>query len=169
MLKPAGGLETLDDSGELARAIEAWRKLLSDDAASLALLKTVEAPEATPDGIIYPIATPEGLVGDFAFVDMSGVTVDTPHSHVEGEVEVHFPLLGSAVMSVGDTVVELQPGDTQVVSPDTPHFILPADEYVVGVLSFPGYDPEHQLPVDLANPPQQFNAGLYTSSVGAVL
>jgi mannose-6-phosphate isomerase-like protein (cupin superfamily) len=112
---------------------------------------------------VYALETPEGLEGDFTVVDMSGVNVDTPHYHTDGEREGHIPLLGSAVMSVGQEVIDMQPSMSVLVDPGTPHFIAPhpEDGYVVGVVSVPGYDPERQIPVDLENPPAGFNEDLY--------
>lgn len=122
-------------------------------------------PAVTEDGKIYELPSPAELPGDFAVVDMSGITVDTPHFHTNGEIEVHLPLEGSAIMSVGDQVIDLQVGDGQLVTPDTPHFVMPSEHYIVAVLSLPGYDPENQIPVDPANPPTGFNTELYLSTV----
>ena len=148
---------------ELLHTVAAWQEFLAE-ADMQALLDTAVETEQTDDGDIYVVVPPAektGLVGDFAIVDMRKVKVDTPHLHTGGEVEVHFPLQGTAEMSLRETVVGLARGDAQIIQPETPHFIIPDADYIVGVLSVPGYNPENQLPIDTANPPEGFNVDLY--------
>ncbi len=155
---------------EIEKTVSAWKSFLSETDLR-ALMDTAKDPEATDDGVIYEVETPSELSGDFAVVDMKGVKVDTPHLHQDHdngdeETEVHFAMEGSAMMSVGDGLIELQSGDVYVVSPRTAHFIIPNGNFVDGVLSLPGYDPDKQISIDLQNPPDEFNADLYFEVLG---
>jgi len=155
---------------EITRAAAAWAKFfVQSDLEALKL--AAGDPEITPEGDIYPI-TPDsklGLVGDCALVDMGQIRVDTPHRHKSPELEAHIPLLGSAVMSIGDRVVDMTSGRlAEVVPLETPHFIVPGRRgYLVAVVNFPDFDPNRQIPVNTTNPPADFNAGLYTAAVGS--
>lgn len=168
---PSSESKQFSDRQEVERAVSIWEKFLSE-ADLKNLLDNAKEPESTDDGIIYEVETPPELVGDFAIVDMRGVKVDTPHSHQDHdngdeETEIHFALEGSAKMSIGsEEVIELQAGDTYIVNPRTSHFVMPELDYVVGVLSLPGYDPEKQIPIDTTDPPTDFNSDLYFEVLG---
>jgi len=144
-----------------------WQLVL--DALPLdVLVGSAQQTDVTDDGIIHVIETPEGLEGDAAIVDMSAIPgpTDTPHFHINGEHEAHFPLQGSATMYAGSKAVALTVGMHFIVEPETSHFIIPevAEEgYVAAVVSLPGYKPENQIAIDPAsnNVPADFNAGAY--------
>lgn len=156
------GLGALQTS-EMFDALPRWQKFAYNlDLSQLDEL-AIEPVEESPDGAIYVVKTPEDLPGDFVVVDMSNVDVDTPHFHTDGEIEIHLPLTGYAEMSLGRTAVDfLTPGIIKPVAPMTPHFIIPSSEYVTGILSLPNYNPDRQVEVGLAAPPQDFNADLYS-------
>src|SRR4051812_2323291 len=110
-------------------SVRAWGEFLSSTDL-VALLDTPAKPEHTPDGVIYETVAHPELPGDFAMVDMSGLKMDTPHLHANEETEAHFALLGTARMVVGDRIYELKAGDSVIVRPGTPHYIMPGSEYV---------------------------------------
>lgn len=154
-----------NEAGQYAYAelIGQWQEFLAE-ADLKTLMENASEVEITDDGDIHVINTPEGLSGDFAIVDMSKVKVDTPHFHKD-ETEIHFALQGDAVMSVGTEIDHLQVGNVRAISAEIPHFLIPGDEYIVGVLSVPGYNPDNQIVVDPADAPDDFNADLYLESV----
>ncbi len=146
--------------------IHGWRSVAKDILGRLGEL----TPDVTPDGKIYVVQTPDELEGDFALVDMSEVTIDTPHYHTGGEVEVHFPVRGSTLLSVGrNTLVNLVYGtrSSYTVAPETPHFVVPhpGTAYMAGVLSLPKYNEDNLITIDpnSSNPHPDFNQGFYWS------
>ncbi len=144
------------------RAIDGWQQFLGGKALSDVIGE--QEGEQTPDGVVYEVAS-NGLDGDFAVVDMSDVVVDTPHFH-KREVEVHMPVQGSAVISVGSKDPRrVEVGDTLAIPAGVPHFVVPGEGYVAGVLSIPGYNPDGQINVDPADPDSGINTGLYSAAL----
>ncbi len=164
---PEKGLETFYRT-EMYDAFIEWKKFAAAIDLSKLLVLAINPPEETEDGDIYELETPTDLLGDFVVVDMKKVRVDTPHSHTNGEVEVHIPLAGSARMSLGDMLVlDLMRDKDVPVAPEKPHFVMPDDQYIAGVLSLPNYNPDNQIPVDLTRRyTENFNLQLYEATLG---
>jgi mannose-6-phosphate isomerase-like protein (cupin superfamily) len=148
---------------EVENAVLAWKKFLLE-ADLQALLDTAKEPEETDDGTIYEVETPEDLPGDFAIVDMRKVDVDTPHYHDNGEVEVHLSLAGTARMCIEEDELALGPGSVVIVESGMPHCVKPDDEYIVGVLSLPGYTEENQIPIDVNQNPESYVSQFYLAA-----
>lgn len=142
--------ETANPTTEFEAAASSWLQFLKADEGRLWLNGVTSGePEVTPDGMVHEAATPEGLYGDPAIVDAERGTLYPAHYH-RGEHELHIPLEGSAVYSIGHQAIPMQPGDSVVVRPETPHFILTdpiSERYRVLVVGLPTFEEENQIPV----------------------
>jgi len=159
------GTPETGDGRIVEQAVVAWEKYLKGVDLRDLINSAVES-DATEDGLIHVIPTPDGLTGDFAVVDMSNVKIDTPHLHID-EHEAHVPLDGYAQMRVGRHTTTLTPGgDSVLIRPRTSHYTVPQNSrYKVGVISLPSFNPDNQQLIDLANPPQDFNSGFYEATL----
>ena len=131
--------------------VAAWKDIvlsIDDWKAAVAAV----TPEDSPSGVVYDLPDfAPGRPESFAIVDLRAIGkaggVDEPHYHANGEVEVHIPIAGSSKANIGGQERTFTVGDVVVINSEIAHFFVPDEDYVVGVVSLPSFDPENYVPV----------------------
>lgn len=121
------------------------------------LIKNIP-PLTTGCGIVYELPNFLNRPNeDFAIVDMRTIPYAEPHYHPTGNIEIYFVLSGTALVVVGEKKQSVQSGDIIIIEPDTAHFTIPDNQYVIAVVNTPPYKPENYISLKESNPLVKFN------------
>ncbi len=98
-------------------------------------------------GTVYPLGSVEGRSNeDYAIADMGTIKFAAPHYHKEN-IEIYFVLQGTATIVVGGEEYSVSEDDCLIMLPNTSHYTIPHDNFVVGVVNKPPFsvDDEYLL------------------------
>jgi mannose-6-phosphate isomerase-like protein (cupin superfamily) len=147
---------------QLYQALADWKNHLASLPEGYVSAVAGIDPEETPDGDIFPL---DSLFDtDAAIVDMAKVSggpnkTDTPHKHINDELEGHLIVRGSADFYVktadGFSMVPLVTGESYVIPASADHFMVPSSDCVDLAVSSPGYNPDNQISTPEDSPFQQ--------------
>lgn len=152
-------LAAMQDQIEVMRdRAEVWKQFLSKPENHWQKLVGSHTPICSPCGTVYPLGNPFQKPDEsFAIVDMRNITFAKPHYHPETDVEVYIVLQGSACVVVGYEEFQVKQGDALVIPPNTTHFTIPDNEFVLAVINTPPYKPEHNILVFKHDPSTSFD------------
>lgn len=113
-------------------------------------------------GRIYEIGDLIGRTGeDAAIADMRDIPFAEPHYHPTGSWEFYIALQGTARVFVGGVETRMERGDVLIIPPDTAHYTLPDDDFVIVVVNKPPFAPENYIPLAASDPGVQFDHGQF--------
>jgi len=134
-----------------------WKRYVDSIDDWQAVAHTVE-PKVLGCGPVYELGFPLDRSGEnFAMCDMRGVAFAEPHYHPTGNWEIYFVLQGAATVVLGGEERQVTKGDVIVIPPDTGHFTVPADDFVIAMVNTPPFKLENYIPLTESNPDVQFD------------
>lgn len=86
-----------------------------------------------------------------AIADMRQLSFSEPHYHPNNNVEIFFVLQGSALVVVKTEQRLVHKNDVVIISPNTAHFTIPDDQFVIAVVNTPSYRPKNYIVLTKSN------------------
>lgn len=109
-------------------------------------------------GIIYELPNFLNRAHEsFAIADMREILFSEPHYHPHEDIEIYFVLQGTAHIVVGKNESFVSQGDVIIIPPNTAHFTIPDNEFVIAAVNTPPFKPEHYIVITETNPLVDFD------------
>jgi mannose-6-phosphate isomerase-like protein (cupin superfamily) len=168
LLIPALATITIANSQQLAAMqdpiegmrdrVEVWKQFLNKPENHWQKLVDNHTPICSPCGTVYPLENFfQKQDESFAIVDMRNITFAKPHYHPGSDVEVYIVLQGTACVVVGYEEFQVKQGDAIIIPPNTTHFTIPDNEFLLAVINTPPYKPERNILVFQHDPSLSFD------------
>lgn len=88
----------------------------------------------------------------FAIADMRQIAFSEPHYHPRGHVEIYFVIQGNALVVVGGKEHYVSAGDVIIIPSEYAHFVIPDNQFVIGVVNTPPFKSENYRVITETNP-----------------
>lgn len=142
---------------EIQAMSNAWQAYIASVYNWQTLVKDVK-PEEGGCGLIYELPSPLDRPGeDFAIADMRILQVAEPHFHPADNWEVYIAFQGTANVFIADSETRMQAGDALIIPPNTAHYTLPDDNFVIAVINKPPFKPENYIKLTESDPSVQYD------------
>lgn len=142
--------------------VDVWREYLKN--ADWESLIANKEPIETGCGPVYELPNPIERPGEgFAIVDMRNLSVTEPHYHPVG-TEIIIVLQGRGVYYIGTERYALETGDAAIIPPNTAHYGVPEDNFVVAAINTPPYRPEDYVVLTESNFTVKFDIDNYNKT-----
>lgn len=142
---------------EIREVADAWQDYVIRVEDWHSLVDGVE-PVSSGCGQIYEMGDLLGRTGeDAAIADMRAIPYAEPHYHPTGNWEFYIALQGTARVYVGGVETRMERGDALIIPPDTAHYTVPDDEFVIVVVNRPPFAPENYITLTASDPAVHFD------------
>lgn len=141
--------------------VTAWRDFCRTTPDWQELIAGVE-PVHSGCGQIYELDSPLGRPNEsFAIADMRAIPYAEPHYHPKGSWECYVVFQGTAAVFVGDRQYAVGRNDAVVIPPDTAHFTLPDNDFVIAAINTPPFRPDHYIALQASDPAVGYDHELF--------
>lgn len=152
--------------------VDVWQTQVSGIEDWEAVVDGLTAKD-TQCGPVYDVIPNPPEVGErpnegFAIADMRGVKVAEPHYHTNGETEIYIVISGLGKTIVKDQAFELEPGTVVVIPPETAYYRLPQENFVLGVVNTPPFNPANVVNLTESNNAVGIDRAKYNQDVAGL-